>query len=135
MSDFQRNLLTAFVSEPAINSVTPSSGPVAGNNVITIDGVNLGSGADITSVTIGSVVATVVSQTRNSVVATAGQASSPHVGDVVVHSASVGKTTKAAGYSYMSSAFFIISLRVISYMRSCSRPTFRRIAFIWPSGW
>jgi len=49
----------------AVNSVSPSSGVVGGNNVVTVLGSGLGSGADITSVKFAMQPATIVSQVLN----------------------------------------------------------------------
>eukprot|EP00698_Gefionella_okellyi_P026281 TRINITY_DN994_c0_g1_i1.p1 TRINITY_DN994_c0_g1~~TRINITY_DN994_c0_g1_i1.p1 ORF type:complete len:564 (-),score=53.34 TRINITY_DN994_c0_g1_i1:20-1690(-) len=79
----------------------PSGGFPAGGNTVTVLGANIGSGSDITSVTICSVAATIVAQTVNSVTVVSGAvATSGTSGPVIVSSASRGNSTVATMFSY-----------------------------------
>lgn len=90
-----------------ITQVVPAVGPAMGTNPVTITGTGLGSGADITAVTLHGVPATIVNQTDAQVVVTAGAGNLPTLnvaglpaGDVVVNSTSRGSTRGLALYAY-----------------------------------
>lgn len=84
---------------PQIATVTPLTGPLPGNNQVTIEG-ELGDGTDITSVTLAGVPALIRSQTAAQVVVTAQPSPVPAAGPVVVTSTSRGVATSAAVYTY-----------------------------------
>jgi N-acetylneuraminic acid mutarotase len=89
----------SIIVQTLMCSVDISSGPAVGGNLITITGVGLGSGSDITNVTICGVAAIIQSQTANSVtvfVPTGGQGT----GDIVISSISQGTTTLKKAYTY-----------------------------------
>eukprot|EP00698_Gefionella_okellyi_P005120 TRINITY_DN146_c0_g2_i1.p1 TRINITY_DN146_c0_g2~~TRINITY_DN146_c0_g2_i1.p1 ORF type:complete len:3536 (-),score=1053.92 TRINITY_DN146_c0_g2_i1:83-9331(-) len=94
----------AYTYNPAgvIDSVTPASGPLEGDDIITIVGTNLGSGSDITYVSLaGVVVAQIMTQTATSVTVKSAATSSPMVsGAVVLNSTTFGSTTKSGQFSY-----------------------------------
>ena len=83
-----------------IETVTPSNGPLAGGNDVTISGVNLGNGNDIIAVTLAGAVAAIRSQSAQSVVVTAGRPAAAGLGMVIVTSNSVGSLQLADGYRY-----------------------------------
>ncbi len=90
-----------WVSGTVVNSgVSPESGSWTGGYPVVITGTNLGSGADITNVTICGVSATISSQTVSCVWLTAVGTQTPGLGDVVVHSTSYGTTTKSNAFTY-----------------------------------
>ncbi|NCC52951.1 MAG: choice-of-anchor D domain-containing protein, partial [Spartobacteria bacterium] len=81
--------------------ISSSIGPYAGGNSITIsNGVAIGSGADITNVTVGGVAATVTGQGANWVTITLPAASSAGVKDIVIQSTSLGDSTLVGAYTY-----------------------------------
>jgi len=83
------------------SGVSPSVGPTAGGNAVTIFGCHLGSGSDITNVTLcGISVAAITSQSATQVVVTAGASPSETNGDVVVYSTAFGITIETNGYTY-----------------------------------
>ena len=82
-----------------IASVEPSNGTLAGNSSVTITGTNLGSGADITFVSLAGVVASIGNQTAGSVTVLSGNATVQR-GDIV-RSVSHGNTTLFDGYQYI----------------------------------
>ncbi|NCC51110.1 MAG: hypothetical protein EOM20_07835 [Spartobacteria bacterium] len=80
--------------------VSPVNGSVNGGVQVTINGVNLGDGSDITNVTLcGVEVTSIDSQSATQVVVTAA-AGTPGDGDVCVYSTSYGKTVKNGAFSY-----------------------------------
>eukprot|EP00698_Gefionella_okellyi_P013641 TRINITY_DN3750_c0_g1_i4.p1 TRINITY_DN3750_c0_g1~~TRINITY_DN3750_c0_g1_i4.p1 ORF type:complete len:1214 (+),score=306.92 TRINITY_DN3750_c0_g1_i4:128-3769(+) len=82
-----------------INSVTPVYGTV--NMQITISGEGLGSGTDITAVTIGGVACSpIFFQNETDVVVLAGPAAAPGIADVLVMSTSRGTATAQAAFTY-----------------------------------
>jgi N-acetylneuraminic acid mutarotase len=91
------NSSTASVHTSGALSV--SNGPAAGGNTLTITGTGLGSGSDITNVTICGVVAAIQNQTANSVTVVAS-ASEGGTGEVQAFSSSCGLTTFVNGYTY-----------------------------------
>lgn len=84
--------------------VDPACGDAAGGFVVTIDGMSLGNGSDITEVTLCGIPATIESQSETQVVVTAGASGfSMRNGEVRVVSASLGETTHANAFSYIAS--------------------------------
>ena len=85
-----------------IPSVSPSSGPLAGGNTVTINGNNLGNG-DVTSVTLCGIPAAIVTDNSpTQIVVSAGVATGVVTGNVVVNSTSFGLTVKSNAYAYLS---------------------------------
>eukprot|EP00698_Gefionella_okellyi_P024988 TRINITY_DN9001_c0_g1_i1.p1 TRINITY_DN9001_c0_g1~~TRINITY_DN9001_c0_g1_i1.p1 ORF type:complete len:4472 (-),score=913.68 TRINITY_DN9001_c0_g1_i1:1438-14763(-) len=80
--------------------VLPSSGPFAGDRYVTIFGSGLGSGSDITSVTLCGVTAVIVSQSANTVVVIQRPGVTAGLGDVVVSSFSRDSATRSNGFRY-----------------------------------
>lgn len=74
-----------------------------GGDTITIAGANLGSGSDITAVTLNTLPATILSQTRSSVLVTAPPSTAAGTGNVVVSSTSRGQTTAVNRFTYEAS--------------------------------
>ncbi|MGW9075825.1 IPT/TIG domain-containing protein, partial [Streptomyces kronopolitis] len=91
------------VAAPVLTALTPTSGPAAGGNTVTLSGSNL-SGA--TSVKFGNDAATVLSNTGSQIVviAPAGVASS--VGVTVT---TAGGTSNALTYTYVAAATPVLS--------------------------
>jgi len=83
-----------------ISSVTPEVSPLTGNIQVTISGSNLGSGADITSVTLVGRAAQILSQNATAVVVRVAAAQSEATGAVLVNSASLGVTTRDNAFAY-----------------------------------
>jgi len=82
--------------------VLPASGSWTGGYPVVITGTNLGSGSDITNVTLGGVAAqSIVSQSATQVVVAAGTAVAAGVGDVRVFSTSFGETVKSNAFEYL----------------------------------
>jgi alpha-tubulin suppressor-like RCC1 family protein len=84
-----------------ITNVTPSSGTMFGGTQVTISGLWLGNGTDITNVTLCGIPATIVTQSVHSVVVTAGISPVETNADVVVQSAGFGAVTLVNGFSYL----------------------------------
>ena len=86
-----------YVALPTITTVTPISGPVAGGTTITITGTNL-TGA--TSVKVGGVAATILTNTATVITATtpAGTAGAQSVAVTTVG----GTATKASAFTYVA---------------------------------
>ena len=81
--------------------VSPTSGSGTGGFPVVISGMNLGSGTDITNVTIGGAsAASIVSQSATQIVVVAG-AGAPGMGDVRVFSTSFGETVKSNAFEYL----------------------------------
>lgn len=78
--------------------ISASNGPAAGGNVLTISGTGLGSGSDVTNVTICGVPALILSQTGNSVTVVV-LAGGSGTGNIQVYSTSVGVTTFVNAYT------------------------------------
>eukprot|EP00741_Cyanophora_paradoxa_P015898 tig00020909_g15349.t1 len=94
-----------FNAAPSITSVSPASGPWYGGRNVTISGSNLGNGADVTSVTIGSISCTIVSQSSSSVICTTGSTGSSGAAgafNVTIVSSTFGVSTLASGYAYQA---------------------------------
>jgi hypothetical protein len=82
--------------------VYPATGSVAGGYEVRVCGWNLGSGSDVTNVTLcGLPVASIVSQSATQVVVVAG-AGVPGSGAVQVFSASYGLTVKSNAFAYFA---------------------------------
>ncbi len=84
-----------YVAGPAISSIVPSSGPLAGGNTVVINGSDL-SGA--TSVTFGGTAATITGNTATSITVTAPSGSAGAVDVAIVVTG--GSTTSTGGYTY-----------------------------------
>ena len=84
----------------AVTGVVPATAPVAGDTLVTISGTNLGSGSDITAVTLANVQADIVSQTASQVVVRTRSASELS-GNIVVRSLSMGIITLQNSFSYV----------------------------------
>ncbi|NCC51572.1 MAG: choice-of-anchor D domain-containing protein, partial [Spartobacteria bacterium] len=94
------NMARWFVAS-ATAGVTPASGSYTGGFQVVIYGQNLGSGSDITNVTIcGAAVAGIVSQSATQVIVTAGVGIAGGLGDVRVYSVSFGETVKSNAFMY-----------------------------------
>ncbi|HBA86298.1 MAG TPA: hypothetical protein DCZ95_19635, partial [Verrucomicrobia bacterium] len=90
---------------PAWNvaGVTPSNGAYSGGYEVTIGGLNLGDGGDITNVTLcGVSVQEITSQSATQIVVVAGVADAGQLGlgDVRVFSTSFGETIQANAFAY-----------------------------------
>ena len=85
-----------------INNVTPNNGPFAGGGYITITGIHLGNGSDITSVTFGNAAATIISQSSSIVVVQLPPTASSSAGSVVlsINSTSYGSTQLRSTFTY-----------------------------------
>ena len=79
--------------------VSPSIGSYVGGYPVTITGLNLCDGTDVTNVTLCGVTAAVVSQSATQIVVTAG-AGSLGLGDVRVFSTSFGETVALNAFTY-----------------------------------
>lgn len=82
--------------------IIPSSGPVSGGTTVAILGANLGSGPDVTSVTLCGIPATIVSQTPWRVIVQSSAAAAPTNGSVSVISTGYGSTTRTNGFAYFA---------------------------------
>jgi len=86
-----------------VYTLTPSNGPYAGGNLVRINVTDgeLGSGTDITNVTVGGTAVTAINaQNATSVVVTIPAGASTGTKTVVVQSTSLGNTTIASAYTY-----------------------------------
>ena len=83
-----------------ITNVTPATGTVYGGTQVTIEGLWLGNGADITNVTLCNIAATIVTQTIHSVTVTTGVSPVVTNADVVVQSAGFGTAALTNGFTY-----------------------------------
>lgn len=82
--------------------VNPSSGAMAGGYTVTISGSNLGSGSDVTNVTLcGVSVAAILSQSTTQIVVRAGASPFAGLGEVRIFSASLGQTVEENGFYYI----------------------------------
>eukprot|EP00698_Gefionella_okellyi_P009013 TRINITY_DN225_c0_g2_i5.p1 TRINITY_DN225_c0_g2~~TRINITY_DN225_c0_g2_i5.p1 ORF type:complete len:1943 (-),score=426.69 TRINITY_DN225_c0_g2_i5:3476-9304(-) len=95
-----------FNGQGNITTVIPDRVPTSGNTAertVTIHGNSLGSGSDITAVSLAGYAATIVSQTVNHVVVIANSSVSvPLAGTVVVGSISIGQTARSSSFSFMA---------------------------------
>lgn len=101
--------VVAIMIGGAIESVVPSAGPLAGGNLLTITGsAEIGSGSDITAVTLGDVAAVIQSQTHDQVVVLVppGAALAPGRVRVTVTSTTVGVSSLANGYTFHPGTFY-----------------------------
>ena len=85
--------------------VLPTSG--SSGDVVTIYGIHLGNGGDITNVTLCGVSAAIQSQSATQIVVTAGATAGAILGDVRVFSTSQGETVKSNGFTYTASGIGI----------------------------
>jgi hypothetical protein len=83
-------------------SVTPESGFLSGGYPVTISGMNLCNGSDVTNVTLCGVSAVVLSQSATQIVVTAGVAATVGLGDARVYSVGYGETVKADAFTYLA---------------------------------
>jgi alpha-tubulin suppressor-like RCC1 family protein len=83
-------------------SVTPESGFLSGGYPVTISGMNLCNGSDVTNVTLCGVSAIVLSQSATQIVVTAGVAATVGLGDARVYSVAYGETVKADAFTYLA---------------------------------
>lgn len=81
-------------------TVLPSSGPLVGQNVVTITGIRLGAGTDIQSVRFGTVVQSLLSQTDTTAVVLVAAAPSPGPLNVQVTSTLQGLVSNSLYYTY-----------------------------------
>ena len=89
---------------PVITEIYPTNAPISGGSKITIRGTNLGSGSDVTGVTLAGVaVASIGDQSATQVVVTAS-AHSAVTGEVVVTSTSFGISTNVNDFTYVEPA-------------------------------
>jgi len=90
---------------PAIHSFSPTRWAVTGGISVTIYGIGLGNGSDITGVKISNVTITsLLQQNSSELIVIAGAASTPTAGPVITESSSVGVLTSAQQFIYMSSS-------------------------------
>lgn len=101
----------AAVPVPAISSLSPSSGPTAGGNVVTINGTNL-SGA--TSVLFGGSPATILTNTATQITVSAPAGT----GTVNVTVSTAGGTSNGLAYTYAA-----VAVPAISSLSPTSGPT------------
>ncbi|NCD35321.1 MAG: DUF1573 domain-containing protein, partial [Spartobacteria bacterium] len=100
-------LANAYTYNPVgfVTQVTPSSGSWTGNYPVVITGTNLGNGADIASVTLCGIAATISSQAADRVWIEPAAVTNGMIGDVVVQSTSYGTTIKSNAFTYLMSTF------------------------------
>lgn len=102
-----------------VNTVAPATGPLVGNNLVTLTGTNLGNGLDITSVRLANIEAVLVSQSATEVVVRAAAAPAAVVGTVRIASTSFGVTEKTLAYTYNPGMSQV--LRVVMGVRPVTR--------------
>eukprot|EP00698_Gefionella_okellyi_P024708 TRINITY_DN8795_c0_g1_i2.p1 TRINITY_DN8795_c0_g1~~TRINITY_DN8795_c0_g1_i2.p1 ORF type:complete len:2079 (-),score=494.13 TRINITY_DN8795_c0_g1_i2:11-6247(-) len=85
---------------PVFDRVYPPTGKFDGGTIITIHGVNLGNGSDVTSVLLRNAPATILSQTANAVTVTSGNPGGSGLGDVQVSSVHFGVLVATSAYRY-----------------------------------
>eukprot|EP00698_Gefionella_okellyi_P020881 TRINITY_DN664_c1_g1_i4.p1 TRINITY_DN664_c1_g1~~TRINITY_DN664_c1_g1_i4.p1 ORF type:complete len:600 (-),score=125.90 TRINITY_DN664_c1_g1_i4:73-1872(-) len=85
---------------PIVSAVTPVNVNLGASITVTITGTNLGTGSDITAVTLAGVEATIIAQTANSVTVTSGVSSFNVTGSAIVTSTSMGATAGLRLFSY-----------------------------------
>jgi len=109
-------LAAILLAVGALAGVSPSSGPVSGGTAVTITGSNIGSGSDITNVTICGVAASIISsQSTTQVVVLASSSPSPLAsGPVCIYSISRGVSVLSNAYSYVADAGSI-SVGLVAY--------------------
>eukprot|EP00698_Gefionella_okellyi_P007192 TRINITY_DN1746_c0_g3_i1.p1 TRINITY_DN1746_c0_g3~~TRINITY_DN1746_c0_g3_i1.p1 ORF type:complete len:3456 (-),score=1009.01 TRINITY_DN1746_c0_g3_i1:120-9059(-) len=92
----------SYTYNPAgvLSTIAPSEGPLVGGNVVTFTGTNLGSGSDITSVTINAQPTSIQSQTATSITVIAANGGSAGMSTVFVASTRFGTTTRVTWYMY-----------------------------------
>ena len=94
------DVTNAFDVIGVITNVTPAIGTVLGGTPVTIYGLWLGNGGDITNVTLCNVAATIVTQSLHSVTVTTGPSSVATNADVVVQSAGFVTVMLTNGFTY-----------------------------------
>jgi N-acetylneuraminic acid mutarotase len=97
---------SSTISVQTLGGLSLSNGPATGGNLLTIGGIGLGNGSDITNVIICGAVAAIQSQTANTVTVLVAPGSIG-TGDVLVYSASSGPTIFVNGYTYTSPGVII----------------------------
>ena len=110
-SDEHGALTNVYLFQPGADhaGVSPSSGARTGGFLVTIRGANLGSGADITNVTLcGVAVTNIESQSATQVVVWVGSRGSSATGDVAVFSTSFGATVKSNAFTYEESTRVVL---------------------------
>jgi len=93
-------MTNAFDVIGVITNVMPASGTLYGGTQVTISGLWLGNGTDITNVTLCDVAATIVTQSIHSVTVTSGALAVETNADVLVQSAGYGTVTLIDGFTY-----------------------------------
>ncbi|MFZ4394853.1 MAG: C25 family cysteine peptidase [Kiritimatiellia bacterium] len=83
-----------------ITNVTPSAGTMYGGTQVTLSGLWLGNGTDITQVMLCDVVATVITQDMHQVIVHTGASPMATNADVTVRSAGFGVVTLDNGFTY-----------------------------------
>jgi hypothetical protein len=96
----QTNVPVSNVNFGQQSGIVPSKGPVAGGTTVAILGSQLGSGADVTNMTLCGVMATIVTQSQSRIVVQTRSAAAPTNGDVAVYSVSRGKISRTNGFTY-----------------------------------
>ena len=94
------NVTNAFTVIGVITNVTPPIGTVLGGTPVTISGLWLGNGVDITNVTICNVAATIVTQSQHSVTVTTGPSPVATNANVVLQSTGFGTVMLINGFTY-----------------------------------
>ena len=84
-----------------MQTVSPSLASITNERTITVVGTNLGSGSDITQVTLAGVPADIVSQDASQVVVRSRLTGAPASGDVVIVSTSRGTSTLTNAFTYV----------------------------------
>ncbi|MDP2991395.1 MAG: IPT/TIG domain-containing protein, partial [Kiritimatiellota bacterium] len=84
------------------SGISLSNGPVSGGTLVTIGGLNLGNGSDITNVTLCGVSASIQGQSTTQVVVRTGNTALPVRGHVIVWSTSKGLTTGSNLFTYFN---------------------------------
>lgn len=82
------------------SGISPEFGPASGGTEVTINGGNLGSGSDITNVTLCGVEAAILGQNATQVVVRSGAAAAAGAGDVIVYSQTIGMTVASNAFAY-----------------------------------
>jgi hypothetical protein len=101
--------IAKWTSAEDINlGVHPPSGVTLGGMTVTIEGENLGSGLDITNVTLcGVAVTNIISQSSSQVVVQA-HAGPAGMGDVIVYSTVYGNTVKSSAFTYYTPRLLVL---------------------------
>ena len=104
-----------YLTAPAVEGVSPASGPVAGGTSVTISGTDL---LNATAVDFGSTAATIVSDTDTQIVVTspAGSAGTVHV--TVVTPVGTSDTSSADEFTYVRGPMLTASAGSASYLEA-----------------